>query len=87
MEIKSISVMSAAKVFYFVSFGFTLIIVFLNLMSWLRGQSQTICSSCTLRTVIGVPLLVALMGFFVSFLYNRMAARFGGLQMTIEDKE
>ncbi len=87
MEIKSISLLSAAKTFFFIGVCASAMQVFINVYSYLHGNSKNICAGCTLSFSFGFPPAAAAAAFFLALVYNVVAARAGGIHVTVEDKE
>lgn len=87
VEIKSVSVVSAAKVFLYAGIAFSILRIVTNVWSYLHGTSSSFCGACTVNFSIGFPLGLAVLAAVLAFAYNRIAGRFGGIKMTVEDAD
>lgn len=74
-----------AKAFFLVGIGVSLCMLLLNVLSWLKGYSETLCSLCSLRAMVSIPLTLGILAFVAGFLYNRAASRFGGIKLFLEE--
>ena len=87
IEIKSIVSFSVAKFLFLTGSAIALLRVVFNMLSYLRGKSDVICNVCTINFIFGITFGMALVGLALSFIYNRVASRFGGIQLNIEDAD
>ncbi len=85
IEIKSIASLSVAKFLFLAGAGISIVRIAFNILSYLRGKTDVICSGCTMGFIFGVTIGSAFIGFVLSFVYNRVASRFGGIKLSIEE--
>lgn len=85
IEIKSIASLSVAKFLFITGASLGILRILFNLLSYLRGKSDVICNACTINFIFGVTIGMAFIGFVLSFIYNRVASRFGGIKLSIEE--
>lgn len=87
IEIKSIASFSVAKFLFLTGSAIAVLRIVFNILSYLRGKSDVICNACTINFIFGITVGMAFVGLVLCFVYNRVASRFGGIELNIEDTE